>query len=57
MKSFSCGLVVPGCMATFVAPTEDEILGQVATHARENHGMASVPPEVVTQVRAAITDA
>jgi predicted small metal-binding protein len=55
MKSFSCGLVVPGCMATFVAPTEDDIVSQVAVHAREDHGMADVPPEVVAQVRAAIT--
>ena len=56
MKQFSCGLVVPGCMATFVAPTEDQIVEQVAVHAREDHGMTAVPAEVVAQVRAAITE-
>lgn len=56
MKSFSCGSVVPGCMATFTAETESGILEQVARHAREDHGMTEVPDELVTQVRAAITD-
>ncbi|WP_354698657.1 hypothetical protein DSM112329_04347 [Paraconexibacter sp. AEG42_29] len=51
MKQFSCGAVVPGCTATFTAETEDEILGQVAAHAQADHGMESVPDEVVAQVR------
>ena len=54
MKSFSCGAVVPGCTATFQAPTEDGILEQVARHAREEHGIAEVPPELATQVRSLI---
>ncbi len=51
MKQFSCGAVVPGCTATFSAETEDEILGQVAQHAKDDHGMETVPDEVVAQVR------
>jgi predicted small metal-binding protein len=51
VKSFSCGAVVPGCMATFVAEDEDSILRQVAAHAHEDHGMTEVPPAVVEQVR------
>jgi predicted small metal-binding protein len=54
MKEFSCGAVVPGCVATFEAETEDELLTQVAEHARADHGMDEVPPEVVEQVRANI---
>jgi predicted small metal-binding protein len=54
MKEFSCGDVVPGCQATFKGQTDDEILGQVATHANEAHDMAEVPAEVVDQVRANI---
>jgi predicted small metal-binding protein len=54
MKEFSCGAVVPGCVATFEAETEDELLTQVAQHAKEDHGMDEVPPEVVEQVRANI---
>jgi len=56
MKQFSCGAVVPGCTASFSAESEQEILGQVAAHAKRDHGMADVPPEVVEQVRANITD-
>jgi predicted small metal-binding protein len=56
MKQFSCGSVVPGCTARFTAETEEEILGQVADHARHDHGMENVPPEVADQVRACITE-
>ena len=54
MKRFACGLVVPGCTATFTAPTEDGILEQVARHAREDHGLTDVSPELVAQVCAHI---
>lgn len=56
MKEFACGAVVPGCMATFEGESEEQILEQVATHAREDHGMETVPDEVVSQVRENITD-
>jgi predicted small metal-binding protein len=51
MKRFACGDVVPGCDATFVCDTEDDILFQVAQHAAEVHGMTEVPDAVVAQVR------
>ena len=54
MKRFACGDVVPGCDATFVCDTEDDILVQVAQHAAEAHGMSEVPESVVDQVRARI---
>lgn len=56
MKQFSCGAVVPGCTATFTGDTQDEILGQVATHAKDDHGMQEVPPEVVDNVKANIQE-
>ena len=56
MKEFRCGEVVPGCGTTFQGESEDEILGQVATHARDEHGMDEVPPEVVDTIRAAIVE-
>jgi len=52
MKTFACGAVVPGCTATFTAETEEGILEQVARHAREDHGLAEAPEELVRQVRA-----
>lgn len=51
MKQFYCGAVVPDCDATFTAATEDEILEQVAVHAREVHGMEEEPAGLVEQVR------
>ena len=56
MKQFFCGEVVPGCTSRFEAPTEDEILTQVAIHAKKDHGMSNIPSEVVNQVRSLIRD-
>ncbi len=36
--------------------TEDEILKQVAEHAKNDHGIAEVPPDVRAKVKAAIRD-
>jgi predicted small metal-binding protein len=52
MKTFACGAVVPGCTATFAGDTEDDVLERVARHAREDHGMAEVPEQLVEQVLA-----
>ena len=54
MKEFCCGEIVPGCSARFRGQTEEEILGQVAEHAREDHHMSDVPEAVVAQVRSLI---
>lgn len=54
MKKFSCGDVIPGCTAAFTAETDDEILAQVAVHARDDHGITEVTPEMVEQLTAAI---
>jgi predicted small metal-binding protein len=54
MKTFACGAVVPGCVATFQADTDEAILAQVATHARDDHGMTEIPDELVGQVCAHI---
>jgi predicted small metal-binding protein len=56
MKEFRCGDVVPGCGTTFQGKSEDEILQQVAAHARDEHGMDEVPPEVVDDIRARISE-
>jgi predicted small metal-binding protein len=55
MKTFACGNVVPGCTAHFTAADESAVLGLVAAHASADHGLATVPPELVAAVRAATT--
>ncbi len=56
MKEFACGTVVPGCAATFEGETVNDVLEQVAVHAKEEHGMETVPPEVAAQVEENISD-
>ena len=56
MKQFACGELVPGCTHVFQAGSDDEILDQVADHARDDHGMPEVPPEVADRIRARITE-
>ena len=56
MKEFICGDLVPGCETVIRSESEDEIFEQVAVHAREEHGMDEVPPEVQDKVRASIAD-
>jgi predicted small metal-binding protein len=56
MKEFKCGTIVPGCPTVFEGESESEILDQIGDHARDEHGMNDVPPEVVDQIRANITE-
>jgi len=49
-------VLVPGCWATFHGETDEEILRQVVVHARDEHGMDQVPPEVVDEIRAEISE-
>ncbi|RFU21360.1 DUF1059 domain-containing protein [Geodermatophilus marinus] len=54
MKTFACGDVVPGCSARFTAGDAEGILAQVAGHARDDHGVTEVGPDLVAAVRAHI---
>ncbi len=56
MKQFACGQVVDGCDGVVTGQDEDEVLAAAAQHAADAHGMTEVPPEVVTAIRAGITD-
>jgi predicted small metal-binding protein len=42
-----CGFVARG-------ENEDQVMAQVADHARNEHGMQTIPSEVVEKVKAAI---
>jgi predicted small metal-binding protein len=54
MKKFACGDVVPGCDASWVCSSEDDILANVAAHAAADHGLVEVSAELVSAVRANI---
>lgn len=56
MKEFKCGELVPGCDTVIQGESDEEILEKTAVHAREEHGMDEVPPEVQDTVRASIVE-
>ncbi len=50
MKTFTCGQVVPGCSASFTARDYEDLLQQIADHARQAHDVSSLPPEVRQEI-------
>jgi predicted small metal-binding protein len=56
VKEFRCGDVVLGCEWVARNDDENELLAEISSHAREAHGMDEVPPEVVDQIHAVITE-
>ena len=55
-RSMSCRDVGPDCDFVARGESDEEVLGQVAEHARSAHGMEEVPPELAEKARAAIRD-
>jgi predicted small metal-binding protein len=55
-KVLKCGDVVPGCDFEMTGNSEEEVLQKAAQHAKTDHGMDSIPPEVLDKVRGAIHD-
>ena len=56
MKEFDCADVVPGCGASFRAPTHEELLAHGRLHAAHGHGkaegdMAAVDVAVAAAIR------
>ena len=50
----ACGDVMPGCSARFETNDRDQLLGQVATHAAEAHGITDITPEILQAVESKI---
>ncbi|MBI4636563.1 MAG: DUF1059 domain-containing protein [Candidatus Rokubacteria bacterium] len=55
-KILKCADLMPGC--NFVAEGKDvaEVMAKGAEHAKRDHGMATIPPEVAAKAQAAIKD-
>jgi predicted small metal-binding protein len=53
----SCGDAVPGCSARFEDESRERILEQVAAHARNDHGVTDVTPEMLAAIDANIVPA
>lgn len=53
-KEMNCGDLMPGCDFVARGETDEEVMQQVAEHARTAHDMEELSPEVAEQVKAAI---
>ena len=56
MKVLKCSDMNPGCDFVAKGKDENEVLQQAAQHAKADHGMAAIPPDMMSKVRGAIHD-
>jgi len=55
-KILRCADLMPGCNFAAEGNTVDEVMAKAAEHAKKDHGMMTIPPEVAAKVQAAIKD-
>ena len=55
-KILKCGDVVPGCNAEIRGESEHDVLRKAAEHAKAEHKMENVSPEVLSKIKSAIHD-
>lgn len=53
-KKFACGDVVNGCAWSASANDEAELFKKIADHAKHDHGISEIPPELLDKVRTKI---
>ena len=54
-KVLKCGDLMPGCDTVIVGKDADEVFAKAEAHARKEHNMTIIPPNVVSQIEAAIS--
>jgi predicted small metal-binding protein len=55
-KVLHCGDLMPGCDTVIVGKDVDEVIEKAEAHARKEHNMTIIPPNVVSQIEAAIKE-
>jgi predicted small metal-binding protein len=55
-KVLKCGDLMPGCNAVIEGKDEAEVMAKGAEHAKTAHQITTIPPDMVTKVKAAIKD-
>ena len=55
-KVLWCGDVVSGGKAVIEGKDVAEVMAKGAEHAKKDHGMATIPPDLAKKVQAAIKD-
>jgi len=56
-KELRCADLNPGCDFVARGKDEGEVMQRAAEHARRDHGMQTIPPDVEQQARRKIRDA
>jgi predicted small metal-binding protein len=55
-KVLRCGDLMAGCSAVIEGKDVAEVLAKGAEHAKKDHGIATLPPDMAAKVQAAIKD-
>jgi predicted small metal-binding protein len=55
-KVLRCGDLMPGCKAVVEGNNEAEVMAKAVEHAKKDHGMTAIPPDVAAKAKAAIKD-
>jgi predicted small metal-binding protein len=56
MKELRCSDLMPGCSFLAEGKDVDEVMKKAVDHAKKDHGMAQIPPDVAQKAQAAIRD-
>jgi predicted small metal-binding protein len=55
-KMLCCGEIMEGCDTVIEGQDESEVMARAVEHARQDHGVQEIPPEVGRKVQGAIRD-
>ena len=53
-KVLRCGDLMPGCSAVMEGKDVAEVMAKGAEHAKKDHGLTAIPPDMIAKVQAAI---
>lgn len=53
-KEMRCGDLMPGCDRVIEGKDEKEVMAKAAEHARNDHNIRTMPPDLEKKVRGAI---
>jgi predicted small metal-binding protein len=55
-KTLKCDDVMPGCKTVIEGKDTNEVMSKASEHARKDHGINAIPPDVAKKAQAAIRD-
>jgi predicted small metal-binding protein len=55
-KMLKCDDVMPGCDMVIEGQDESEVMAKAVEHARRDHGVQEIPPEIGQKAQSAIRD-